>query len=1238
MAVLVSKTMGELNEERKPVHPFFDRSSRTLGRLKKETPRDAETTNITPVHNRNTESGAEILASNSNIAASNGPEAQYLEVDPNDGRRKRQKTDSPGAGAVELPPVVSNDPGMLHTLKDVPTEQAAPSAVEEERLSSPQSLKVVEDQVAATKAKTLEPGESNDDKDREISDAVTASTKPRKILLLNTKTGTIGSPPKKLAQPFSIVKKSTPRNRKLKSFIITIRYGEGQRFADTLGTRIDQILKDVKIESPPEVMESQMKLPSKAASSTAAPRTTHPFFLGKKAGKESAPPKNDEPSKQQTTATPTLNKSIAPQKPITKPTGPFLVFGNTNKTMKFPGAIEPAWPWRDMVHIHGHESVERPSCASDPGAAPSDTKKSKYPTVEVLETENVLNRVSSKTRLHALIEGTKSIDTDTFTPPPACLRMPQKHFESGRALQPRVRKQLHTKIPTTKAAYNSLSEDELQQDIPIRSKVHPALSKTFESIATSLSAFDRCECETQCWAQKYAPKCADDVLQSGREALLLKEWLQRLTVTSVDTGDKQSRQSSSSSKRSGAAKPEKSGKRKRKCKDLEGFVVSSDEENSYMDEISDPEDSDIPHGSDSLYKKSLIRTGDALAKGSKDPARLTNTVVISGPSGCGKTAAVYAVAKELGFEVFEISPNSRRSGKDVLEKVGDMTRNHLVQQSRDGLQKFVEDDDSKRISDALAEDLRTGRQGTMNSFFKKKEPTAPERKSVKNVTNKGDDKAKGTSKQQKQQKQSLILLEEVDILYEEDKQFWATIVSMMSQSKRPIIMTCNNESAIPLQALALHAIIRFNPPPTSLAVDYLLLVAANEGHLIHRKAVEALYESRHMDLRASVMELNFWCQFAIGDRKGGLDWFYPRWPRGSDVDNHGDTVRVVSEDSYQTGVGWLCNDFLHSGHESECERMRETLDGWDLDVGDWHENLDFASWADAVQSRQHANTLSDLYMYEEFTRTMSDSNILSGPYFAPDEKEPVDVSLPPLSGKAREDYILGYELLEASPQVFYNDIRVDISIWLKSEARECLAAKQTTLNGDAISRPLKVMNDEKITQLIKSKSNPQTIDPSLNRRDFSIAFDPISEPEKSTLHTTGNLEASAFDRPLNVITLDLAPYVRSIVSYDMRLQRERHRLSGLLSESGARSKRMRTTRAAMSALEGGSRSTTRREKYFSPDLNPHLVMKTGEQSWMDAALLEMKTQEKKMGSRRSSITEGSSVVDELSEGGGASNE
>jgi hypothetical protein len=120
--------------------------------------------------------------------------------------------------------------------------------------------------------------------------------------------------------------------------------------------------------------------------------------------------------------------------------------------------------------------------------------------------------------------------------------------------------------------------------------------------------------------------------------------------------------------------------------------------------------------------------------------------------------------------------------------------------------------------------------------------------------------------------------------------------------------------------------------------------------------------------------------------------------------------------------------------------------------------------------------------------------------------------------------------------------------------------------------------------------------------DFAFAFDSIATPDTSSPQLASYLEPSVFDRTLKLITLDVAPYVRSIVAYDSHLQKQRLKLSTLVSEggkaaSGQGSRRMRTTRAALSALEGGSRSTTRGERWFKADINPYLVAKTAGEGW-----------------------------------------
>ena len=316
-----------------------------------------------------------------------------------------------------------------------------------------------------------------------------------------------------------------------------------------------------------------------------------------------------------------------------------------------------------MVHIHGNEDTagQQQHPLRNSVQISSKAKKSKYQAVQVLSNEDVIRTVFKDSYMDQMLTSNKNIRLDDYPQLSPCLRIPIKHFESGYSLQNRVRKQLHSRPLLSKHTdVKLLSEEEIQSQNALCESVHPALSKAYASIPSSLSAFDKFQCETQPWTHKYSPKLAIDVLQTGREAVILKEWLQKLTVVSVETRSSDPPDSRASSV---SRKSDPSGKRKRRTKKLDGFIVSSDEEDNDLDEISEPDDGTSPPGSQGLLKKTLIRA-------KKDGPKLGNAVLISGPHGCGKSAAVYAVAKELSFEVFEINSSSRRSGKDILEKVG----------------------------------------------------------------------------------------------------------------------------------------------------------------------------------------------------------------------------------------------------------------------------------------------------------------------------------------------------------------------------------------------------------------------------------------------------------------------------------------------------------------------------------------------------------------------------------------
>ncbi|KAH8899074.1 P-loop containing nucleoside triphosphate hydrolase protein [Thozetella sp. PMI_491] len=825
-------------------------------------------------------------------------------------------------------------------------------------------------------------------------------------------------------------------------------------------------------------------------------------------------------------------------------------------------------------------------------------RKSKGYAVTIPAHESLMTHVTAQMDIPAKLQAVRDINGDDFAPAPPQLRLPQKHFESGSKLQQRILGELSCRsMPQPSGGKKLMSKHKArvsQGSNPTgEHQLAPQIAPLFESIRTGLSAFDKSQCENAMWTQKYAPTSASEVLQPGREAFMLRDWLQALIVQSVHTG-------------SGDGEKPKKGKssapKKKKKKKLDDFIVSSDEEDNEMNEVSDNEADWLPSGGHGIMKKTVVRSGDLAGRGSKEGTRVTNIVVISGPHGCGKTAAVYAAAKELDFEVFEINSSSRRSGKDIMERIGDMTTNHLVQHR----QVEEQDQPAPAAQDETEKEVKSGKQATMNAFFKATPATAKAKKAVMPAQVKPEKEAKAEASS-KSQKQSLILLDEADILYDKDQQFWTTIVTLAAQSKRPFIITCNDETLLPLQSLALHAIMRFSPPPVSLAVDRLLLIAANEGHALKRQPVEALYKSRHQDLRAATTDLNYWCQIGTGDRRGGFEWFYPRWPKGVDLDENKEVVRVVSEDTYQRGMNWLGRDSavdLAVGPTAiEEELLAQCWDSWQLDLEHWHASEDLSTWAnslDALASAPASDKLAALDAYGMLADAMSAADLCSYGSFGLFKQESIDATLPPLPDKAREDFICGLRPLDTPLLTRYNSLATSIPCAIKSLSQSSLR-KHANAQHAATVPALPPLEQPRLFDSIENQfTTTQPYTPAVARIDFAFAFDPIAVADTSSPAPVTYLDPSVFDRTLKLIVLDVAPYVRGIVAYETYLQKQREKLSSVLGEGGKNGqgrKRMRTTRAALSALEGGSRSTTRGERWFKADMNPVWVMKTAGDAW-----------------------------------------
>ncbi|KAG9191263.1 hypothetical protein G6011_09351 [Alternaria panax] len=1102
-----------------------------------------------------------------------------LEVDPNIERRKRQKTASPEP-VSNIPASAQPEPGAFNWHQQLQAEarvmrSIGVQGVPESALSA--AVNVLQEQTRHSEH-AMEPDTLHvadlDSAANPNDPAANEPTKttPKKQIRITKSGRLVSSPPQPAFEASPKKRRGRPRKEaKIVPTVTVIRYGTDAASRSALGQKIEDVLNaKKKLAARPA---TQKKAPSKPAG------PTHPFFLGK-ASKDAPPVKvvAELPPATPRKSACTPGKLRAEFRRDQSPEGPqaFNRGLQSSRVGKQSGLNEVSWPTHENAHVRNLDPTQPRLDNATCMQLPLRPRKLKNAVVTLPEHENVVERLAQNLKCH---HGRKAPSTPEFEPP-VHVRLPKRLLTTGAKIQRRVRDQLLVRL-------SSLG---IPQDA--RQTSHPAVRDLFQGIESTLTPFDEGRCESQPWTLKYCPKYASHVLQTGTEAVVFKDWLQSLTVMAV----------------SGASKitttlDEKQPPRKKRKKALDDFIVPDDEGDDDEDMVMLPAAEGAGLPSRSFRQPQWIRNN--------------NVVLISGPHGCGKSATVHAVARELGFEVFEIHAGMRRSGKDIQDKVGDMTANHLVNHKRSAasVQETVQaadDMDDNQVDTATEDDISSGRQATMASFFQVKPGTGSVKPKIKakvpEVKKDPTRSAQATlpvaHASHTPQKQSLILIEEADILFEEDQQFWAQITKIASLSKRPIVITCNDERQVPMQDLPIAAILRLQPAPVELATDYLLVLAGREGHILERQTVKELYESKGYDLRASIMELDFWCQMSVGDRKGGLEWMYQRWPPGKDTNEHGQILRVASEGTYKSGMGWLShNVFETQGNpvfDKEEELLQEVWADWGISPSAWG-----VPEADGTRSSREPSTewfdqLGDLISLDNYADSLSAADVFCRvdlPTYESSSDQPTDSSQPPITDKARLSYTLAAPLL----QVDHSSDFLNLDTAFSTQAHLLIQRAYPDLSRThSLSSTPNLRTESDYARAILHHRKTLNTKTTLTRPDFALALDPLADPPDQLLPERSSFIfiPSSFDRTFSIITLDLAPYIRSIVAHELILEEQRVRMSSVLNAAGGiGGKRGRTTRASRVALEGGVRETKRRERWFDADVDFDAVMRTAGRDW-----------------------------------------
>lgn len=329
------------------------------------------------------------------------------------------------------------------------------------------------------------------------------------------------------------------------------------------------------------------------------------------------------------------------------------------------------------------------------------------------------------------------------------------------------------------------------------------------------------------WVDKWAPRLAEHVLGNEGRALYLRDWLKASEIssfsgfvdppaTSTPASSTQSRRKPPAKRQRGTKRPkirrEVGAKKAKKRRRREGdWIVDDDHASESSGTESHPLDAyldDDPSAGSPVFDEIPLEVEvpmidlPPLAYDRPNSFDMSNTIVLCGPSGSGKTAAVYACAAQLDWEVFEVYPGvGRRSGTALDNLIGEVGRNHLVMKQ------------GGRHSSPATKDSVLTRFFGANAAQIPAEPCLADGFSdgidipdIGGIEIISDDGIKGSAQPpqvdpppvaeflqrlQVQAKQSLILLEEVDILYKDDVNFWQTVINIIRDCRRPVVLTCN---------------------------------------------------------------------------------------------------------------------------------------------------------------------------------------------------------------------------------------------------------------------------------------------------------------------------------------------------------------------------------------------------------------------------------------------------------------
>ncbi|KAJ1554304.1 ATPase AAA domain-containing protein 5 [Cladochytrium tenue] len=366
-----------------------------------------------------------------------------------------------------------------------------------------------------------------------------------------------------------------------------------------------------------------------------------------------------------------------------------------------------------------------------------------------------------------------------------------------------------------------ISLDAVSIDQYLESKLggplHPGLrklrDKLFEHQSTGLL---RDDIGREAWVDRYRPASSVEVLGSNNAESVakLKGWLQNWRPPPSAAAEEVAPYGS---RRDGRARK----RARRGDDDDDDFVVDDDD-----------------FGESGSYS--------GAARGAATHIRLV------GRPGSGRTTAVMAVAAECGYDVLEINSGQRRGGKDLAAILAEATQSHTVIQSK----RLDIDTNLTNLTSKAPTAKPPSGKGKPKAARSGKRSDATKKKKVKRrgfISDEEDEHEDEPSRLTPDREQSqatcrpcLILIEDIDVVFDDDKGFWSNDPQPVSAGPTPIALD------------SYSAALQFRRPSALEAFCCLHLILMVEAVWLHPAQLRRLCADADADLRHGVAQLHAW--------------------------------------------------------------------------------------------------------------------------------------------------------------------------------------------------------------------------------------------------------------------------------------------------------------------------------------------------------------------------------------------